>query len=74
MALDVPPDEQDRRLVDPNRAAFGKLRSLDILHDLRTSMNACMQAMPSPALRIATGAMTPAVAADAIVHGLALLG
>lgn len=67
VALDVAPDEQERRLVDPSRMAFGKLRSPEILRDLHESMTACMRAMPQPSLRIDTAAMTPAQAADAIV-------
>lgn len=70
VALDVEAEEQERRLVDPARAAFGKLRSPDILRGLRTSMAACMQAMPAPALRIDTAAVPPAEAAQAIVERL----
>jgi hypothetical protein len=70
VALDLPPDEQERRLVDPTRAAFGKLRSPEILRSLRASMAACMKAMPSPAIRIDTGAATPAEAADAIIEAM----
>ena len=70
VALDVAPDEQERRLVDPGRAAFGKLRSPEILRGLQASMAACMRAMPSPTLRIDTGATTPAEAADAIIGAL----
>ena len=68
VALDVEPEEQERRLVDPTRASFGKLRSPEILRDLRAPMAACMQAMPSPAIRIDTGTTTPAQAADAIIE------
>lgn len=70
VALDVEPDEQERRLVNPTRAAFGKLRSPEILRNLRSSMDACMQAMPSPAIRIDTEATTPAAAADAILEAI----
>lgn len=68
VALDVEPEEQERRLVDPARMAFGKLRSPEILQDLRGSMAACMQAMPAPAMRIDTGAITPGQAADGILQ------
>ncbi|WP_020696679.1 shikimate kinase [Reyranella massiliensis] len=68
VALDVGPEEQERRLVAPDRGAFGKLRSTEILRDLRSSMDTCMQAMPQPAMRIDTGATTPDQAADSIVQ------
>jgi hypothetical protein len=68
VALDVEPNEQERRLVDPTRMAFGKLRSPEILRDLRNSMAACMQAMPQPAMRFDTGEITPEQAADAILQ------
>lgn len=70
VALDVEPNEQKRRLVSPTRAAFCKLRSPEILRDLQPSMAACMQAMPSPAIRIDTAATTPAKAADAILEAM----
>lgn len=68
VALGVGADEQERRLVNPTRAAFGKLRSPEILRNLRASMDASMQAMPSPAIRIDTGATTSAEAADTILE------
>lgn len=68
VALDIEPDEQERRLVDPARAAFGKLRSTEILRNLRSSMDTCMQAMPQPAMRVDTGRTTPEQAADAILE------
>lgn len=71
VALDISPEEQERRLVAPTRAAFGKLRSLDILRELRGSMDACMRAMPQPALRVDTGANTPEQAAEAILRMIA---
>lgn len=68
VALDVEQDEQERRLVDPARAAFGKLRSTDVLRRIRSSMDTCMRAMPQPALRIDTAVTTPQQAAEAIVE------
>lgn len=64
--LDIGPDEQERRLVDPARAEFGKLRSTEILRDLRGAMDACLQAMPQPVMRIDTGKVTVEQAAAAI--------
>ncbi len=67
VALDVDAAEQERRLVDPSRAAFGKLRSPDIPNAFRNSMAVAMQAMPKPSIRIDTGAATPEQAANAIL-------
>jgi hypothetical protein len=68
VALDVEAAEQERRLIDPARASFGKLRSPDILRAFRNSMAVAMQAMPQPSIRINTSAATPEQAADAILH------
>jgi len=68
VALDIAPDEQERRLVDPARAAFGKLRSMEILRDLRGSGEICMQAMPQPVMRVDTGVTSPEQAAHSIVE------
>lgn len=75
VALDLDREEQERRLVDPARGAFGKLRSPEILRELRSAMAARMAAMPVPDLRIDTGKTAPTTAAEAIVrligaHGL----
>jgi len=66
VALDVEPDEQERRLIDPARRAFGKLQSTALLRELRSSMDACALAMPQPAMRVDTGAATPEQAAASI--------
>ena len=72
VALHVPPDEQERRLIDPSRAEFGKLRSLDLLRELRPSFEASLAAMPPPALTIDTSAMAPDDAARLIAETLGL--
>lgn len=64
--LTVPPDAQERRLDAPSRGEFGKLRSLDLLRQLRTQFSACEAAMPPPALSIDTGSTMPAEAARRI--------
>src|SRR5690606_34565057 len=64
VALEVSPEEQERRLCDPSRAAFGKLRSVETLRELRDRMAASMLAMPAPALRVDTEKLTPEQAAD----------
>lgn len=74
IALELDGTEQERRLVNPTRERFGKLRSLDLLRELRPSMATCIKLMPEPALRIDTGALTPNEAADAIVRTIAAAG
>lgn len=69
-ALTVSPDEQDRRIANADRGAFGKLRSTDLLRELRDQFAACMAAMPEPLLTIDTDSTTPADAADRIVAAL----
>lgn len=69
-ALTVSPDEQERRIANVDRGAFGKLRSTDLLRELRDQFAACMAAMPEPLLTIDTDSTTPADAADRIVSGL----
>ena len=63
---------QERRLGNPDRAAFGKLRSLELLHRLRDSCTACEAAMPTPALVLDTDRVDPREAARQIVRQLAL--
>jgi hypothetical protein len=70
VALTVPEEEQERRLVAPDRAAFGKLRSLDLLRRLRDGFAACVAAMPEPALAMDTAACEPAAAAQAIIEAM----
>lgn len=70
VALTVLPDEQERRLVEPGRAEFGKLRSLELLRNLRAEFAACEASMPAPALTIDTGAMSPPQAAAMIVEAM----
>ncbi len=67
VAVTVSPEEQERRLVEPSREAFGKLRSLDILRRLRPDFMACEAAMPQPVLVIDTSSTSPGDAASAIV-------
>lgn len=66
IALTVSPDEQERRLLDQSRAAFGKLRDLQLLRDLRPQFDACLRAMPKAALTLDVTVMTPSESADAI--------
>ena len=66
VALDVARDEQVKRLTDPSRSAFGKLRSVDILETLRDDHARCMAQMPPAHLTIDTGAISPTEAARQI--------
>ena len=64
--LTVSEAEQERRLANPDRAAMGKLRSLELLHELRPALAACEAAMPEPVLTIDTGVVSAEVAAGRI--------
>jgi hypothetical protein len=66
VALVLPPTEQERRLVEEGRAAFGKMRDLSLLRKLRPEFDACMAAMPQPALTLNVNDLTPSASAEAI--------
>lgn len=66
VALVLPPAEQERRLVEEGRAAFGKMRDLSLLRKLRPEFDACMAAMPQPALTLDVNDLTPSASAEAI--------
>jgi len=66
VALDLTREEQERRLVDEGRAAFGKMRDLSLLHALRPQFEACMASMPHPALTLDVSDLTPSESARAI--------
>jgi hypothetical protein len=68
--LTVPQEEQERRLAAPDRAAFGKLQSLDLLRRLRSEFGVCLAAMPEPAVTIDTAAFEPAAATEAIMKAM----
>jgi hypothetical protein len=70
VALTLSAEQQECRLVAPGRAAFGKLRSVDLLRRLRDAFTACEAAMPQPALTIDTGGTEPRDAAEAIVKAM----
>jgi hypothetical protein len=71
--LTLPFDEQERRIGNPDRAAFGKLRSLDLLRELRQQLIVSMAAMPPAALTIDTAATTPAAASRLIADRFNLI-
>ncbi|ATE63347.1 phosphotransferase-like protein [Rhizorhabdus dicambivorans] len=70
VALEIDPEEQRRRLVDEGRAAFGKLRSLDMFDALHGDFARCMAAMPAADLVIDTTATAPGEAARRIAARL----
>lgn len=67
VALTVPLDEQERRLLEPSRSEFGKMRSADLLRRLRHRFAACMAAMPQAEITIDTGTTKPVEAALSIL-------
>lgn len=70
--LTVPAEEQERRIGNADRAALGKLRSLDLLRSLRRQFTDCLAAMPEAAVTIDTARIGPDAAARAIAAALAL--
>lgn len=70
VALTVSPAEQERRIDAPSRAAFGKLRSVAMLRELRESFDASMAGMPPAAVTIDTEATTPDAAAALIAAAI----
>lgn len=64
--LTVPLAEQELRIDTAQRAQFGKLRSLDLLRELRDAFDASEAAMPQPDLTLDTSTMTPEDAAAMI--------
>ncbi|WP_443970171.1 shikimate kinase [Sphingobium sp. CR28] len=62
--------EQLRRIDNADRAQFGKLRDPALLQALRPQFEACLAAMPDPAVTIDTRAVTPDDAAALIVAQL----
>ena len=67
-------DEQERRIGNPDRAAFRKLRSLDLLGELRDQFTASEAAMPPAAFTIDTGATKPTAASRLIADRFNLTG
>lgn len=70
--LNVPVSEQEKRLTAPSRAEFGKLKSLNLLRELRAQFAASERAMPRGQVVIDTSALDPAGAARTIVETLGL--
>lgn len=71
VALRLDPDEQERRIVSADRAAFGKLRSVELLRELRGGFAVSMAAMPAAAITIDSGTTMAEDAAAQIVEAVA---
>lgn len=68
--LTLADDIQDQRIAAADRAAFGKLRSLPLLHELRSQFKVAEAAMPPAHLTIDTGTVAPTDAAEMIAASL----
>jgi chloramphenicol 3-O-phosphotransferase len=68
--LTIPADEQERRIDNESRGEFGKLRSLELLRQLRDNFAAAEAAMPPADLTIDTMRVQPAEAARMIAERL----
>ena len=66
VALFVEPQAQEERLVAADRAAFGKMQSLELLRSLRGEFARCLAEMPAADLVIDTTATAPREAAQRI--------
>ena len=64
--------EQERRIDNASRGEFAKLRSVELLRELREASLASHAAMPEPRLVVDTEAMGPAEAARHIAEQLGL--
>ncbi|MGL4289714.1 MAG: hypothetical protein ACRCVA_25405 [Phreatobacter sp.] len=64
--LSAAAEVQDARIANADRAAFGKLRSLELLRELRGQFEAAEAAMPPAQLTIDTGVTSPRDAARLI--------
>jgi len=70
VALTVNAGEQEQRLGNADRAAFGKLRSVELLRQLRRDFDVCMKSMPPAALTVDTSATSPDEAARQIAEAM----
>ncbi len=64
--------ELERRLADPSRAAFGKLRSAERYRELRAAGSFEFPPLPAD-LRLDTGSLDPRAAAEAIAARLGVI-
>jgi len=66
VALAVEPQVQEERVLAADRAAFGKMRSLELLRHLRADFARCLAEMPTADLVIDTTSTPPGEAAQLI--------
>ena len=66
-------NEQEKRIGNPDRAAFGKLRSLDLLRELRDQFTASEAAMPPADFTIDSGTTKPTAASRLIADRFNLI-
>jgi hypothetical protein len=71
VALTLDPAEQERRLTAPDRAAFGKLRDLDLFRAIRPELDRSAAAMPPADLTVDTTDLHPEQAAARIAAHIA---
>ena len=72
VSLAVSVAEQERRIANPSRNAFAKLKSVELLRELWPQSRASHAAMPEPRLVVDTEVMSPTEAARLIVERLGL--
>ncbi len=70
IALTVSAQEQMQRIANSSRAEFGKLRSPELLSELKEAFTASMAAMPPADIVIDTDQTSPAEAAAEILARL----
>lgn len=70
IALTVSAEEQRQRIANSSRAEFGKLRSPELLAELKDAFAAAMAAMPAADIVIDTDQTSPAEAAAEILARL----
>ena len=70
IALTVSAEEQMKRIANSSREEFGKLRSPEILSELKEAFTASMAAMPAADIFIDTDQLSPADAAAEILARL----
>lgn len=70
IAMTVSAEEQMRRIANSSREEFGKLRSPEILAEMKEAFSAAMAAMPNASIVIDTDQLAPAAAASEILARL----
>lgn len=71
VALTIGREEQERRLVDESRAAFGKLRDVAVLREVLPHMDRCIADMLPPDLSLDVERLRPDESAAAIARLIA---